>query len=782
MANNATIAISVLADTKKFSQGMKDASSATDVLSKGAKGLGIAVAAGLGLAAIGIGKVAADAFKAVAEMQRLTAQTEAVLASTGGAAGKTLAEITGLADSIERLTGIQAENVIAGQNMLLTFTNINGANFDRATRAVVDLSVAMGTDTTAAATMLGKALNDPIAGISSLSRVGIQFTDVQKEQIALMVAQGDTAGAQAIILGEVERQFAGSAEAFGATFLGGVEKIKNAFGEITEALVMGVMPTATLAVQTIATRMQEFADSPAFQMVVAKLESWGTAFATLSEENGILATLGYFIENFTVLGVAIQWVRDNQDEANGIFTTFKDALLEIWDAIVASGLLTALQDLGTELGGALYDAITELAPHIPTIATALKDVLLAVIPLLPEIVDLVAELLPLFDVIVDLVAEDVLPLLVDVIEDLTPVVEDAVPVVGELADVLGKMVGVVGPAVDLLGSLFAIFDDDGATTEDLNGIVDAIEEFADSVDWFYSFFGIDFPGMLETAEVAAKGFADFIFGTLIPALEDPEATIKDVWTEIQKWLSTTISDIKDDVTTFVDDVKTKISDGFGMLPKIVSDAWEFILYWIRVKAAQIQYNVAVFVEGVKGFFRDLGTIMSNTIRDAIEFVVFWFRSLPIRIQAAFFGAISWLYNSGQNIVQGLINGINSIGGGVVNAIVNMVNNATGGGKRALGINSPSRVFRSMGLSIGEGLVLGIRDSRAGVLTALTDLTGSMESGFNPSLTYADTPAYAGAYGAARANVTINVDTLQDGPEIGRRIKDSLDEYYRIGGR
>ena len=34
---------------------------------------------------------------------------------------------------------------------------------------------------------LGKALNDPIKGISALTRVGVTFTDAQKEQIKTLV-------------------------------------------------------------------------------------------------------------------------------------------------------------------------------------------------------------------------------------------------------------------------------------------------------------------------------------------------------------------------------------------------------------------------------------------------------------------------------------------------------------------------------------------------------------------------------------------------------------------
>jgi hypothetical protein len=57
------------------------------------------------------------------------------------------------------------------------------------------------------AIQLGKALNDPIAGISALSRVGVTFTEEQKATIESMVKMGDVAGAQKLILAELAREF-----------------------------------------------------------------------------------------------------------------------------------------------------------------------------------------------------------------------------------------------------------------------------------------------------------------------------------------------------------------------------------------------------------------------------------------------------------------------------------------------------------------------------------------------------------------------------------------------
>lgn len=210
-------------------------------LKTGAKIASVALLGGLAVAA-------KAGFAEFVEGEKITAQTEAVLKSTGAAAGVTTAEIKALAGAIGDKSGIDAEAIQSGQNLLLTFTNIKNAAgegndvFDQTTQIMTDMSVAMGTDVKAGAIQLGKALNDPIKGVSALSKVGVTFTKQQKAQIAAMMAAGDVAGAQGVILAELRKEFGGSAEAAGKTFAGQVNRLRNTLEDLAGALVAAVMP------------------------------------------------------------------------------------------------------------------------------------------------------------------------------------------------------------------------------------------------------------------------------------------------------------------------------------------------------------------------------------------------------------------------------------------------------------------------------------------------------------------------------------------------------------
>lgn len=147
------------------------------------------------------------------------AQLDAVIKSTGGAAGKTSQQIDEMANSLAGLTSFEDDAIKQSSALLLTFTQISGGTFDKAQMAILDMATAMATasgtevdlkDTTI---KVGKALNDPIQGMTALKKAGVMFTESQKEQIKVLQEAGDLVGAQNIILQELQKEFGGSAEA-----------------------------------------------------------------------------------------------------------------------------------------------------------------------------------------------------------------------------------------------------------------------------------------------------------------------------------------------------------------------------------------------------------------------------------------------------------------------------------------------------------------------------------------------------------------------------------------
>lgn len=199
-------------------------------------------------AVIGAVKIGADMFSALIadarEAQRVQRITAATIKATGGAANVTAKQVASLADSLMLVTGADDETIKAGMNMLLTFRNVRNEVgrgndiFNRASRDLLDMSAALhGGDLSSeslrkTAIQLGKALNDPILGISALRRVGVTFTKTQADMIKGWVEHGQILRAQKYILREVEREFGGTAAAAADP----VQRLKTMFRELGERI------------------------------------------------------------------------------------------------------------------------------------------------------------------------------------------------------------------------------------------------------------------------------------------------------------------------------------------------------------------------------------------------------------------------------------------------------------------------------------------------------------------------------------------------------------------
>lgn len=169
-----------------------------------------------------------------AEADRVQTQLVTTLKSTGGVSGETIESLNAQAESLQRLTAYSDEAIGEAQALLLTFTQIREA-FPEATKSTLDLARALGMDLKSAALMVGKALNDPVSGVTALRKAGVQLNDAQKKNIETLVKQNDLLGAQKIILGELQTQVGGSAMAYRNTLGGAIDDLKNAFDDLFEA-------------------------------------------------------------------------------------------------------------------------------------------------------------------------------------------------------------------------------------------------------------------------------------------------------------------------------------------------------------------------------------------------------------------------------------------------------------------------------------------------------------------------------------------------------------------
>ena len=316
-------------------------------------------AAAIGIGAVGVAGAAAviAVGRDLVNMERLLAQTETVIRSTGGAANVSAEDVADLGQAIQDLSGIQQESVMEGANLLLTFRNVAneaGAGndiFDQATMAMTDMATAMGTDVSSQAIRLGRALNDPTAGLAALTRVGVTFTDQQKDQVEALMESGDLLGAQKIILRELNTEFGGSAAAFGETTAGQFARAKEQLGDMAETIVVRLMPAITTAVkwfrEDAIPAIQAFSDwvgprlTAAFDTVVAWVRAnWPQIQTTISN---VLTQVQ------TVVSTAVEFIRT-------LWAAFGDDIIghvrRAWPLVqqTIQGVMQVIQGIITTVG------------------------------------------------------------------------------------------------------------------------------------------------------------------------------------------------------------------------------------------------------------------------------------------------------------------------------------------------------------------------------------------------------------------------------------------------
>lgn len=259
-----TLTIRVLGDTKDAEKKLSGLQKTAGGMQSAGKKLSLGITVPVLAAGVGL-------FKLAEEAEAAQAKLSSSFESMGASAFTSMEELNAHAEALQSATTFDDEGIANFQSILLTFGNVTGDVFTQATELGLDMSAKLGTDLQSSATLVGKALNDPVKGISALTRVGVSFTQQQKDQIKAMVEGGDVAGAQAVIMGELEKQFGGTAEAMAQTNTGQAKQAMNALANAGESLAMVVAPAIGKVanwVKTLAERFQKL--NPGTQQFIVK--------------------------------------------------------------------------------------------------------------------------------------------------------------------------------------------------------------------------------------------------------------------------------------------------------------------------------------------------------------------------------------------------------------------------------------------------------------------------------------------------------------------------------
>ncbi|HGG04726.1 MAG TPA: hypothetical protein ENK28_04655 [Aliiroseovarius sp.] len=598
-------------DARALKQGMAAVTGQMRSFGRGMQRMGARMSAAVTLPLIGI---AAQAVAAQKEQEQAIAAVTAALNSMGDGAGYTLEQLEDMASRMQDKSLYGDEEILSKVTAnLLTFGNIHTDIFERAQQTTLDLSARMGTDLQSAAIMLGKALNDPVQGLSALSRVGITFSEEQKDMIRSMALAGDVAGAQALMMAELERQYSGQADALARTDSGRISQAWNAIGDALEKVGAVILPIIAEFADKVKVLAERFSDlDPETQKFIVAGAAIAAALGPLAVAGGLVVSamaplVGVLAAVVSPIGLAAAAIAG---AAVLIYQNW-DSLKERFPAItgVVEASLSFLKERFAAVGEIIGVIIDGVVVHFQSFANILESILTGdVAGVFNGIADLVRNafgmILSIFDIVLGDIDERLLAFAGRVADGMRAAWASGVETVTQFgADMLAAL-------QEMLAYLFEEAKRIGASIVEgiKQGISDNWEAFKGwmvakmkgAVDSVLAFFGIKSPSKLF------REIGRFLMDGLAGGVSDGQGRVYAALDGVNQRLAG-IGDGISDLGSTIGDVIGKGLRGFKSLNDILGSVLQSISQ-VFLKAASSQLSqvfTGIFGAGSGGFFSSL---------------------------------------------------------------------------------------------------------------------------------------------------------------------------------
>lgn len=377
-----------------------------------------------------------------------------------------------------------------------------------------------------------------------------------------------------------------------------------------------------------------------------------------------------------------------------IGTTFQTAFQPVV-GMVQSQLLPALKPLMSALqniGNAIMPAIQPIASGLATVASIIVQTMsvisTAVTPVINNIASSIQTVLPALQPLMSALqnlGNAIMPI-------ITAAIQTIAPVLSTLVSNIGQTMSVIATAV----------------TPVINNIASLIQAVLPAIQSAFQIWGTYIQGVInavfpfiQTVVTSVMNVVNAIISTVLAAINGDWSG---VWEGIQNIVSSVWNGIQSIVSGAINAVSGVISSVLSGISGIFSSVWN----------------------GIKGAVSSAWSGITSAVSNGVSSMMNFITSIPSRIMGVFSGAGSWLLSAGQNIIQGLINGITNAIGGAISAVKNAVSGIIDGAKSLLGIASPSKVFdREIGRMIPAGLGRGVSENERAATRPVEEMVNSL---------------------------------------------------------
>lgn len=371
---------------------------------------------------------------------------------------------------------------------------------------------------------------------------------------------------------------------------------------------------------------------------------------------------------------------------------------------ILPALLSAATTLISGIVTALPSLIQVLVDQIPTVLMTLADALTTALPMFGEvapqiIATLATGIATSLPILIPAMVQAVLGMVQGLLDNIDLLIDAAIELIKGLAEgLITAIPELIARVPEIIASL-------------ASALIEAIPELLPAAGEIMASIG---QALCDAAPESLQDVIDAIGN----AFESAWEAIQAVWEQVEPFFEAIWEAIKaiwDAVEPF--------------FTAIFQSAWEGI--------KGIWSSVGSFFSGVwntiKGVFSAVGSFFGNAFRTAVNNIksafgniVSFFQGKWNSIKNVFSNAGSWFRQVGSQIVSGIRNGISSGWQALTNWIAEKARSLLNAAKSALGIASPSKVFRD---EVGKMITLGIadgivsKDAMRALDTATAELTG-----------------------------------------------------------
>lgn len=214
--------------------------------------------------------------------------------------------------------------------------------------------------------------------------------------------------------------------------------------------------------------------------------------------------------------------------------------------------------------------------------------------------------------------------------------------------------------------------------------------------------------------------------------------ITSAWNNVTQWATNMVNKAREMGTNFINNVVSFFTQLPGKIQQFISSALNNVTTWVSNMASKAREVGSQFINNVVSFIQQLPGKIKQFLDSAINNLRTWVtqmgqkgkeavQSLINNVISAASGIASKVMSIGSDIVSGVWNGIKNAASWLINQVKGFFSGIVDGVKDALGIGSPSKVFRD---EIGKWLPPGVAQGFKAALPAAMNL---MEKDLNKGI-------------------------------------------------